>query len=356
MARELKEGTFQTGNPNDPNKPAVKCSPGQGYRYCSVLRTPPPLNCSPYVRGGVFASLSPFRYHYCLHFRHLTVVRPCHCPLSLHLLVLGVFVLRNGQFFEQGKRVHPWWVLLMVRHSVSTKCICSLNKRLRKEHRSVIVGTPFRSVIASTGRHVHRSSSNEDICEDGVTKALQDVVVHVWVSQETMMWSTKTEIRSLCRKSSGNRLQQSADHGLKSSFQSKDGIVLLSLSALDVFLDTMMWSAKTEIMSLCRKSSADHGLKSSFQSRDGTALVSLSALDVFLVWLFMFGVVVHVWVSQDTMMWSAKTEIMSLCRKSSADHGLKSSFQSKDGIVLLSLSALDVFFVWLFMFGYPGTL
>ncbi|WVZ21705.1 hypothetical protein V8G54_009027 [Vigna mungo] len=43
-----------------------------------------------------------------------------------------------------GKGVHPWWVLLTVRHSVSTKYICGLNKRLRKEHRSVIAGTPFR--------------------------------------------------------------------------------------------------------------------------------------------------------------------------------------------------------------------
>ncbi|BAT84720.1 hypothetical protein VIGAN_04216100 [Vigna angularis var. angularis] len=53
MARQLKEGSFQTG---DPTKPAVKCSPGQGYRNCIPSRAPtPPTSpappCSAYSRN-----------------------------------------------------------------------------------------------------------------------------------------------------------------------------------------------------------------------------------------------------------------------------------------------------------------
>ncbi|KAG2405162.1 uncharacterized protein HKW66_Vig0044170 [Vigna angularis] len=48
MARQLNEGTFQTGNPNDPNNPAIKCPPCQPYRNCLPSPTPP---CSPYVRN-----------------------------------------------------------------------------------------------------------------------------------------------------------------------------------------------------------------------------------------------------------------------------------------------------------------
>ncbi|QCE11071.1 hypothetical protein DEO72_LG10g2304 [Vigna unguiculata] len=45
-ARQLKEGSFQTG---DPNKPAVNCPPGQSYRSCSPSPKPKPP-CSPYKR------------------------------------------------------------------------------------------------------------------------------------------------------------------------------------------------------------------------------------------------------------------------------------------------------------------
>ncbi|QCE11086.1 hypothetical protein DEO72_LG10g2319 [Vigna unguiculata] len=54
LARELKEETFQTG---DPNNPAVKCSPGEGYRNCSPSSTPPAPPtlsappCSDYTRN-----------------------------------------------------------------------------------------------------------------------------------------------------------------------------------------------------------------------------------------------------------------------------------------------------------------
>ncbi|QCE11069.1 hypothetical protein DEO72_LG10g2302 [Vigna unguiculata] len=44
-ARQLKEGSFQTG---DPNKPAVNCPPGQSYRSCSPSPKPKPP-CSPYI-------------------------------------------------------------------------------------------------------------------------------------------------------------------------------------------------------------------------------------------------------------------------------------------------------------------
>ncbi|KOM37704.1 hypothetical protein LR48_Vigan03g108600 [Vigna angularis] len=58
MARELKEGTFQTG---DPNNAAVNCPPGQSYRSCNPSSTtptpptssepPPPPPCSDYRRN-----------------------------------------------------------------------------------------------------------------------------------------------------------------------------------------------------------------------------------------------------------------------------------------------------------------